>query len=110
MPEQPFQVSCCPQVAEQTLAAFGVNTCQGLLDKKGLLAALYSPVSMDFFLASGLALGQTRHSEPVAEGEVGRKGISCERTFGPISKPSELEAKVGILRLNSVQHLLCKYF
>ncbi|KAK9819455.1 hypothetical protein WJX74_007636 [Apatococcus lobatus] len=81
------------KVAEQTLAAFGVTSCKGLLDQKGLLAALYSPVSMDFFLASGLALGQTRHSEPIADGEVGRKGISCERTFGPISKPIELEAK-----------------
>ncbi|KAK9862385.1 hypothetical protein WJX84_004497 [Apatococcus fuscideae] len=81
------------KVAEQTLAAFGVTACQGLLDHKGLLAGLYSPISMDFFLASGLGLGQTQHSEPVADGEVGRKGISCERTFGPISKTGELEAK-----------------
>jgi hypothetical protein len=27
------------------------------------------------------------------EGEVGRKGISCERTFAAISTPAELEAK-----------------
>ncbi len=49
---------------------------------------------MDFFLTAGLALGQTQHSDPVADGEVGRKGISCERTFQPISKTAELEAKV----------------
>ena len=29
------------------------------------------------------------------EGEVGRKGISCERTFAAISTPAELEAKAS---------------
>lgn len=42
----------------------------------------------------GLGLGRTSHSEATPEGEVGRKGISCERTFAAISAPADLEAKV----------------
>ena len=41
----------------------------------------------------GLGIGQTRHSE-LAEGEVGRKGMSVERTFAAISEPADLYAKV----------------
>jgi hypothetical protein len=49
---------------------------------------------MDFFLATGLGLGSTEHGEEPKEGQVGRKGISCERTFARISAPEDLEAKV----------------
>ena len=49
---------------------------------------------MDFFLATGLGLGSTAHGDEPKEGEVGRKGISCERTFPRISAPEDLEAKV----------------
>ena len=52
---------------------------------------------MDFFLATGLGLGSTRHSEDSLEGQVARKGISCERTFTRLSQPADLEAKVQLL-------------
>lgn len=42
----------------------------------------------------GLGLGATRHGERPADGELGRKGISCERTFSALSAPADLEAKV----------------
>lgn len=48
---------------------------------RALLAALFSPVSLDFFMRIALGLGSTRHSDPGPEGSVGRKGMSCERTF-----------------------------
>lgn len=60
---------------------------------------------MDFFLATGLGLGSTRHSEEPKEGQVGRKGISCERTFARLSQPADLEAKVApklFLQCNSL--------
>ena len=41
----------------------------------------------------GLGLSSTRHGER-AEGEVGRKGMSVERTFAAISEPSDVHAKV----------------
>ena len=41
----------------------------------------------------GLGLSSTRHGER-AEGEVGRKGMSVERTFAAISEPADLHAKV----------------
>ncbi len=53
-----------------------------------------SQVSVEYFMTVGLGLGATRHGERPADGEVGRKGISCERTFSALSAPSDLEAKV----------------
>lgn len=81
------------QVSEQVLKAFKVETCGGLIAKRGLLAALFSPVSTSFFMAVGLGIGRTQHGEPIEEGAVGRKGISCERTFSAVGAPAELEAK-----------------
>ena len=49
----------------------------------------------------GLGLGRTLHSEPAKEGEVTRKGISCERTFAAISSREDLEAKVGTAALRA---------
>ena len=51
-------------------------------------------ISMDFFLATGLGLGSTEHGDEPKEGQVGRRGISCERTFARISAVEDLEAKV----------------
>ena len=45
--------------------------------------------------AQGLGLGRTQHAEAVAEGAVGRKGMSVERTFTAISSWADLEAKAG---------------
>lgn len=45
------------------------------------LQALFSQISVDWFARVALGLGETRHPPPPAEGEVGRKGISHERTF-----------------------------
>ena len=53
-----------------------------------------SQVSVQYFMTVGLGLGATRHGERPVEGEVGRKGISCERTFSALSAPADLEAKV----------------
>lgn len=46
----------CLQVTEHTLKAFGVETCSDLLDQRGLMAALFTPISTDFFMRVGLAL------------------------------------------------------
>ncbi|KAK9834297.1 hypothetical protein WJX81_004273 [Elliptochloris bilobata] len=85
------------KVTEQTLRALGAGTCSDLLALRGVLAALCSTISSDFFIAAALGVGRTCHSEMVREGEVGRKGISMERTFRPVSDRAELEAKCGEL-------------
>ena len=82
------------QVSEQTLRALGVTRCADLLTSRGLLGALYSDVATDHFMAVGLGIGGTRHSQPPQEGEAGRKGMSVERTFSAISTRAQLEAKV----------------
>lgn len=88
------------RVTEHVLRAFGIEKCGDMFQHRGLLAALFSPLSMDFFLHCALGLGSTQHGDSVAEGEVGRKGISTERTFRPISVRSELEAKCKVLAEN----------
>ena len=81
------------------LKAFGIETCAGLIANRGLLAALFSPVSVNFFMAAALGIGRTQHGEPVEEGAIGRKGISNERTFQAMSAPAELEAKASFCRM-----------
>jgi DNA polymerase kappa len=83
------------QVSEQVLKAFGIETCAGLIANRGLLAALFSPVSTDFFMAVGLGIGRAEHGQSVDEGAIGRKGISNERTFAAVSAAPELEAKAS---------------
>ena len=83
------------QVCEQTLKALGMEVCGDLVANRGLIAALFSPVATDSFLSAGLGLGRTVHGEAAKEGEISRKGISCERTFAAISSTGELEAKVS---------------
>ena len=73
-----------------------MEVCGDLISNRGLIAALFSPVATDSFLSAGLGLGRTVHGEAAREGEVGRKGISCERTFAAINSPADLEAKVGM--------------
>ena len=63
------------------LKALGVAKCEDILHKRALLAAVLTPVQLSFFLEAALGLGATRHEPPPGEGEVGRKGMSCERTF-----------------------------
>ena len=84
------------QVAEQELRSLGVMHCSDLIMQRGLLTALHSEIAIDSFLEAGLGLGRTRHPEALKEGQVGRKGISVERTFSPISHQQDLEAKVCV--------------
>ncbi|KAL3138793.1 hypothetical protein ABBQ32_005635 [Trebouxia sp. C0010 RCD-2024] len=81
------------KVCEQTLKALGMEVCGDLIANRGLIGALFSPVAVDSFLSAGLGLGRTVHGERPQEGEVSRKGISCERTFAAISSTADLEAK-----------------
>lgn len=85
------------QVCEQTLKALGMEVCGDLIGNRGLIGALFSPIATDSFLSAGLGLGRTVHGEPAKEGEISRKGISCERTFAAISSTADLEAKVWAL-------------
>ena len=84
------------QVGEQTLKALGMEVCADLIANRGLLNLLFSPVATDSFLSAGLGLGRTVHGQAPNEGEVNRKGISCERTFAAISSAADLEAKVSL--------------
>lgn len=86
------------RVTEHILKSFQVEVCQDILSHKGTLAALFSSISLDFFLQSALGLGSTSHSSstssPGDSSEIGRRGISCERTFRAISSRDALEIKV----------------
>ena len=94
-PSVAIQIPGVGRVTEQLLGALGVDVCGDILRKLGLISALMTPSLVDFTLSAGLGLGQTRHSLPTPEGEPGRKGISCERSFKPMTSTQELEAMVG---------------
>ncbi|KIY92783.1 DNA polymerase kappa subunit [Monoraphidium neglectum] len=83
------------KVTEQLVSALGATTCGELFERRGLVAALFSPVALEFFLGVSLGLGATRHSELPPESEPQRKGISCERTFKAVSDPKTLHETVG---------------
>ena len=91
-------------MCEQTLKALGMEVCGDLVANRGLIAALFSPIATDSFLSAGLGLGRTVHGEAPKEGEVSRKGISCERTFAAISSAADLEAKVCMHVYSCVVH------
>ena len=46
------------QVTEQILTALGMNTCSDIIAKRGLVSALFKPLSVDFFIKAGLGFGQ----------------------------------------------------
>ena len=79
------------------LKALGFQTCNDLIAKRGLISALFKPLSVDFFIKAGLGFGQTGHSALPEPGAVGRRGMSVERTFPAVSKPADLEAWVRSL-------------
>lgn len=81
-------------MGEQTLKALGMEVCADLIANRCLINLLFSPIATDSFLLAGLGLGRTVHGQAANEGEVNRKGISCERTFAAISSTADLEAKV----------------
>eukprot|EP00884_Botryococcus_braunii_P018752 jgi/Botrbrau1/5560/Bobra.0023s0043.1 len=81
------------KVTQQVLNALGIMTCSDIIDKRGLVRALFTPVASSFYLSVAMGLGSTSHGELPSEGEVGRKGISHERTFAAISAKADLEAK-----------------
>ena len=43
-------------MTEQLLKSLGVEKCSDLINKRGMLAALFSPVAMESFLSAGQAL------------------------------------------------------
>lgn len=99
MPHLPHtQIPGIGKVTEQTLQALGVSTCSDLIAHAALLTALLSDISSSSLIQAGLGLGSTQHSSRASGGgeggEPGRKGISCERTFGAMSLPGDMEQMV----------------
>lgn len=96
-----MQIPGVGKVTEQVLQALGVSTCSDLISHAALLTALLSDISSSSLIEAGLGLGATQHSSRGSGGggenatEPGRKGISCERTFGAMSSAGEMEAMVS---------------
>lgn len=92
------QIPGIGKVTEQVLQALGVSTCSDLIKQAPLITALMSDVSSSSLMQAGLGLGATQHSSRGARGpgssEPGRKGISCERTFGAMSTAVDMEQMV----------------
>ncbi|GMH03094.1 hypothetical protein Nepgr_004933 [Nepenthes gracilis] len=72
--------------------AFGISTCKDMLEKSGLLCALFSRSSADFFLSVGLGLGKTDAPQLQT-----RKSMSNERTFSATDNQTFLYEKLAEL-------------
>uniref|UniRef100_A0A061R8V8 DNA polymerase kappa n=1 Tax=Tetraselmis sp. GSL018 TaxID=582737 RepID=A0A061R8V8_9CHLO len=94
------------KVAEQMLSeALSVTECGHLLDRRAVIVALCSERAAGFYLEVGLGLGAAEHSERPGDGEVGRKGISCERTFRAICTVPEMEQKLAELSAHLAEEM-----
>jgi DNA polymerase kappa len=103
------QIPGIGKVTEQTLQALGVSTCSDLITHAALLTALLSDISSSSLIEAGLGLGAMEHSSRgggPGSSEPARKGISCERTFGAMSNPAEMEQMVGV-QLDGASNSTC---
>lgn len=82
------------RVTEKILQSLSITSCGEILSNAGTILALFSPVSSTFFIKSSLGLGSTSHAD-YDEGDSGRKGISCERTFSSTSCEKKLVSKLS---------------
>ena len=82
------------RVTEKLLRkALGIETCGELIENAGKISLVFSKTSYEFFVRSALGIASYTHKEQ-EEGNLGRKGISCERTFKPTDNVDTLEAKL----------------
>eukprot|EP00898_Chlorokybus_atmophyticus_P001489 jgi/Chlat1/2340/Chrsp17S00177 len=93
------------KVSERLLHTLGNTHCSHLIEKRGLLAALFSPIAFDFFMHVGLGIGGSEVVERAPEGAVTRKGISTERTFAAIGTEAQLNTKLEELAESLASHM-----
>jgi DNA polymerase kappa len=93
------------RVSERLLAACGAATCGDVLARAGALQRLLSASAFDSILAAALGCGGVARPPPPAPGEAGRKGMSVERTFTPLSGAPPLERKLAELADALAEHL-----
>jgi DNA polymerase kappa len=81
------------RVCEKMLLAFGMDTCDAIVSNAGVVLKVFTPAIAHFLLRA--ACGCSSHTEhEESEPGIGRKSISCDRTFSPLSELSELTAKL----------------
>jgi DNA polymerase kappa len=95
------------RVSERVLSTLGVATCGDMLRLAPQLSLVLGAESSMFrhALASALGLGETQKPPPLAPGELGRRGMSVERTFGDCSDPGELEQWVSQIATTLSEHM-----
>ena len=95
------------RVSERVLSTLGVATCGDMLRLAPQLSLVLGQDSSMFrhALASALGLGETQKPPPLAPGELGRRGMSVERTFGDCSDPAELEHWVNSIATSLSEHM-----
>ena len=77
------------KVLEGKLSAFQIRTCGQLRQSLNVIAAVFTPATIDFLFSVALGTG-TEQRPPGAQ----RKGLGHERTFAPTSDPRFIEAKL----------------
>jgi DNA polymerase kappa len=75
------------KVSEKILNELGITTCAQILEERLKLFAVFSPNSFEFFVASALGIGSTRHPTEIED----QKSISVSRTFRATEDIQQLE-------------------
>lgn len=79
------------RVFERELAAIGVKNCGDIYSQRRFLAQLFGDKAFEFLMNCYLGLGRT-NVQPAEEYE--RKSVGTESTFGDMSDPKQLRAKL----------------
>ncbi|EDV26438.1 uncharacterized protein TRIADDRAFT_22932 [Trichoplax adhaerens] len=95
------KISGIGKVSERLLNEIEISNCKELYDKRDLIYLLFSNVSTKFFLAVAMGIG----SNEVSSKNYQRKSISCERTFGEISRLADMLVKCQKLCDNLANHM-----
>ena len=93
-----LRVNKIPGIGRVTSAllqgAFGIETCAQLLEEAHLYYFSFSQATFASFIQRGLGIGAAEKEPPPQDGELRRKGISCERTFQPTQNEQQLKEKL----------------
>jgi len=101
------------RVMEKTLrGTCGVETVKDLYDKRAEVYFLFKPATAQFLMRASIGYSEGKHhastEEESSDADDGRKGISHERTFSPISSWSDMCTKLEGITLSLVDDIRTK--
>lgn len=87
------------RVTEKILHAFGIKTPNDLYKKRAMIRCIFKPTTSQFLLRAslGLANDTEQATKENDDDDIGRRGISRERTFAPTNSQHDIVNTLGNL-------------